>query len=99
MDREVKIFLKKLLYINPLHLIDAVYGSNAVHCCLEFVHRVDGEVDGADSDIVGSLGTEADHRQMELLRNALNKIAEKMISIYGSDTYAHWIEAGRILVE
>jgi hypothetical protein len=81
-----------LFDIDPLHFIDTVDGGDAVHGGLKFVHRMDFEVDGTYADMVNCLGPEADHRALELLRNAVHEVAEKMVSVDGADTDADRIE-------
>ena len=88
-----------LFHIDPLDLVHARDGGDAVHCGLEFAHRMDGEVYGADTDIVCRLCPEASHREMEFLSYALNQIAQKMVSVYSSDTYADRIKTVASLLE
>ena len=89
----------KLFHINPLHLVHTRNGGDAVHCGLKFAHRVDGEVYGADTDVIGCFGAETSHRKMEFLRDTFHQVAEQVVSVYGCDAYTHRIEAVSAFVE
>ena len=77
-----------LLDINSLNLIDSRNRYDAVHRCLELVHRVDSEVDGADADIISGFSLETDHGELEFLCDAIHQITQKMITVDSTHTDA-----------
>ena len=85
------------LYIEVGDLVDAVDAEDAVHNHLKLANRVYRKVNGADGDAVDVLGLERRHCQVQLVGDAVDKVAHKVVAVDTLHTNLDGVEEVRIL--
>lgn len=60
---------------------------------------MDGEIDGTDTYIVRGFSPESTHGKMQFFRDAVDKVAQKMVPVNGTDAYTHRVETVGIFLE
>ena len=81
------------------HLVDAVDMRDAAHNHLKLADRVHRKVDGADGYTVDILGLERRHRELQLVGDAVDKVAHKVVAVDALDANPNRVEEVGILVE
>ena len=75
--------LGDLVVVEALDFVDAVDGGDAADDGLEFGGGVDAELDLADNDATVGLRVERLHREVKLVGDAVCKVYQQMMTVYG----------------
>ena len=81
------------------HLVNTIYAGDALHGGLQLAERVYREVDVAYRYAVDILRRERRHREVELIRDAVDKVAHKVVAVDALDANPNRVEEVGILVE
>ena len=81
------------------HLVDTIYAGDALHGGLQLAERVYREVDVAYRYAVDILRRERRHREVELIRDAIYKVAHKVVAVDALHADANGVEEDLVLLE